>query len=247
MSVALGATLTFGTNGAVYGLSAMAASQVQATRMANLKSRADAEVVRRVTSLNKLISLINSFKKLTSAQKQGLVSDVNGEITNLTALKSKIDADTDVATLKTDVQSVILQYRVYVLYIPKVHILAGDDRIVNIASKLSTLAAQLNTRIQSAKSSGKDVTSLEASYNDMLSKITDATAQADNADTTVLPLTPDGYPGNRTQLISAFNMMKTGYQDLKAVLADARTIVSGLKTLETGASNSATPVTNSSQ
>jgi hypothetical protein len=208
------------------------AVQEQDARMANLKARANTELQRRTTSLATLISKINSNKRLISSQKDAFVRGINAEISSLTALKVKIDNDTDLAALKSDVQSVVISYRVYLLYIPQVRILSGDFVIDNSADRLTVLAAELHVRILRAKSSGDGTASLEALYSEMLTQIAAVRTDTTNADNLVLPLQPTGYPGNRPQLLAAQKDMVSGRTALVASLQDAKSIVQSLKVLE---------------
>ena len=219
-----------------------AARQAQAEQLR--KERADQEIDRRIAALNELITRISGMKKLSDANKSSFVNQVQSEITNLTNLKSKIDADTDPQTLKTDKQSIIQSYRIFALFIPKIRILAAADRMDVTADKLSDLAQKLQGRIAQAQSDGKDVSSLQTALGNMQNKIADAKTQYQNAKNLVISLTPDGYPGNKTSLQSAQSMIKTGAQDLKSALQDARTIRDGLKAmgkLNKGSTSTAAP------
>ncbi len=213
-------------------------------RLSNLKNRADKEVDRRVASLNNLVGKVNSIKRLTDSQKSTFVSQIQTEVTNLTTLKAKIDADTDLDTLKADIKSIVNSYRVYALFIPKIHLLVAADGMLETADKFTALVTKLQTKIQAAQGAGKDVSSLQATLTDLQSKITDAKNQANQVISTVTPLAPEGYPGNKTTLQTASNMLKTGRADFKAARDDAKTIVSGLKALgvkQPGASSSPKP------
>ena len=66
----------------------------------------------------------------------------------------------------------------------------------------------------------------------MKSKIADAQTQAQNAMSTAIPLTPEGYPGNKTSLESARKMIQTGHQDLMSAYHDAQEIVQGLRSIK---------------
>ncbi len=206
------------------------------TRMDNLKNRANQEITRRIASLQKLLTRISEIKKITDSQKASFTSQVQTEINNLTTLQAKIQADTDTATLKTDVQSIVQSYRVYALFMPKIEILGAADRILTTSDQVTAEVTKLQTKIDEAKAKGKDVTTLQALLTDLQAKVTDAKLQAQNAITTVTPLTPDGYPGNKTSLESARTMIKTGHQDLLTAREDAKKIIkellSFLKTLK---------------
>ncbi len=213
----------------------------QAARITSLKTRADKEIDRRVAALNNLITKINSNKRLSDADKSTFVSQIQSQITTLTTLRSKIDADTDLDTLRADVKSIVDSYRIFALFIPKIHILSSADSMSQAADKLTAIAAKLQTKIQSAQAAGNDVTALQSALSDMQAKVADAKTQYQNAENTVSPLTPDGYPTNKSQLDSARAMIKTGAQDLKTARADAVTIISGLKSMKKTSTSSPAP------
>jgi hypothetical protein len=197
-----------------------------ANKVDNLKERADREIQRRIEDLNRLITKINGLKKITDAQKSDFVNQVQAEITNLNTLKTKIDADTDLVTLKTDVQSIIKSYRIYLLFIPKINVLVAADSLDALSGKLSSLAAKLELRLNS--STDPNTTTLKATLADMKTKIADIGVQAQNARNVVLPLTPDGYPGNKTQLEQARQFIVAGKKDALVARQDAGLIVQTL-------------------
>jgi len=189
--------------------------EVKANVTTRLKEKVTKEIDRRVASLTKLIKKINAVKRLTSDQKSTMVGQVQTEITNLTSLKTKINGDTDIATLRTDVQSIVKSYRIYVLYIPKMTIIANADKILNlIEGEMATLTTKLQMRIDEAKSNGHDVVILTDLMNQRKVKLDDATTQANNAIAKVIVLTPDGWPGNKTELQAARDMLKTARKDI---------------------------------
>ena len=205
------------------------------TRSMYLKTRGNSELTRRIAALNELITKINGFKKLSDTQKSTFVTNIQSQITSLTALQIKINNDTDVATLKTDVQSIITSYRIFALYLPQINIIAFADRLLFVSDQLTELSNKLQIRIQQSKTNGHDVISLTSTLTDMQTKISDAKIQAQNAISTVTPLTPDGYPGNKTTLQSAHTMITTALIDLEGkngtqgVKQDIQLIIQGLK------------------
>lgn len=220
-------------------------AEIQTNRIEKLKEKANKEIERRLASLNKLIEKLNKIKRLSSDQKVSLINQVQTQINDLASLKSKIELDTDLETLKTDVQSIVKSYRIYLLFIPKIHILSAADVMQNTADKLNELAAKLQTRINDAKNAGKNVSSLESLLTDMQNKIIDAKKQATDAQNAVLPLTPDGYPDNKTTFQSSRKMLQTGKHDLVQARIDAKKIINGLRALKVDTSNNT--ATSSSQ
>lgn len=199
------------------------------SNITRLKTRGDAEIDRRVTALNTLVTKIGAMKRLTDAQTATFTSGIQGQVAILTALKTKIDADTDIAVLRTDVQSIIKSYRIFALYMPQVAIMSHADRMLAIIDEMNQISGKLQKRIDAAKSAGHDITSMVALMTDRANKLSDASTQAENALNAVLPLTPAGYPGNKATLMSARTMLQTGRADLVAAEKDASQVRQTLK------------------
>lgn len=219
-------------------------------RMTRLVSRADLEIQRRVDALNKLLTRIQNMQKISDTDKTSLINTVQDQITAMNNLKSKIDADTDLQTLITDVKSIVASYRIYVLVIPQGAVIAATDRVKIIADNMSTLASKLQARITSAQSAGQDVTALQSALSDLNAKVSDATTQAESAISEVSGLVPD--QGNQTSFQANVKAMKdarkkiqAAQQDLVAARKDAKVIVNGLRSLG-NASSTPNPAPSSS-
>ena len=192
-----------------------------------LKTKADAEIARRIASINELIIKINGLKRLLGSDKTNLINTANTMVANLTALKTKIDADTDLATLRTDQKSIFDQYRIYMLFMPQLRIYVAADRINDTADLMTQVASKLQTRINGN-------TTLQATLDDANAKIADAKAQATNAINAISGLTPDsGNEGiassNKQALLSAKDMIMAATTDLQTARHDFVSIVTTLK------------------
>lgn len=209
-------------------------AQNQADRLEKLRARAIAEIDRRLKSLSGLTERISNIKRLTADQKNALSSSIQEQITSLTNLKTKIQADSDLETLKADTKSIVDSYRIYLLYIPKIHILGVADVELNYADKLSELSSKLETRLQEEKATGKDVSQLESLLTQMKSKISEGKAKAQSAFDTVLNLKPEDYPGNKTSLETARNSLQSAKQSLQEARHLASRIIAGVKGLKVG-------------
>lgn len=218
-------------------------------RMTRLVGKADQEIQRRIDGLNKLLSRIQGMQKITDADKTVLTNNVQGQITDMTNLKSKIDADTDLQTLISDVKSITKSYRIYALVIPQGAIIAAADRVKNIADIMSTLGGKLQTRIASAQSAGRDVAALQSALSDFNAKIADAQAQAQAALSEIAGLAPDQgnqsvMQSNKAALQDAKKKIQAAQQDFVAARKDAVAIVKGLKAF--GNASSTMPASNPS-
>ena len=199
--------------------------------MDNLRKRADLEITRRVASLTELITRINGLKKLSQTNKTALINKVQEEITSLNTLKTKIDADTDLTTLRTDVKSIVQSYRVYAFYIPQIRILAAADGLNQSADNLATLSAKLQTLITGSGATGETLTSLQSYISDMNLKIKEANDTYQLIETEVLALTPAGYPANKATLEDARAKLKIASKAIKTARDDAKQIVKILRSL----------------
>src|SRR5579872_967763 len=219
----------------------------------NARSKADTQIEARITALNSLESRINEVTKVSSSEKTSLDANIQASLNAMTALKTKIDADTDNITLKADIQSITKSYRIYVLVLPQGRITAAADRIMTIAGLFGDLSAKLQTRITAAQTAGQNVTALNVSLSDMNAKTADANIQAQAAVSEISSLTPDNgnqsvYQSNQTALSDARAKIKTAIADLKTARQDAGSIIKALVAIKasTGASAGASILNSSS-
>jgi uncharacterized small protein (DUF1192 family) len=207
-----------------------------ATRIDAMKARATQEIDRRIALLNKDIARINAMQKLSAAQKTSLVTTAQLNINNLTTLKAKIAADTDIEVLKTDVKSITQSYRIFALVHPQGRIIAAADRILATSENLVTVQGKLQVRITAAQTAGKDVTAMNTAIAEIAAKSADAKVQAQNAINLVASLTPDQgndtiSQSNKAALVNAQTAIKAARVDLEIASKDAHTINKALKAL----------------
>ena len=227
----LGKNRPAAATGAAPALGTKVATKVAART--NLEhANADKEIDRRITALNALITRINGLKRVTDDQKTALLVQVQAAITDLTNLKAKVDADTDPATLKADKQSIVTSYRVFLLLIPKVEIMAHADLVLQLASQMTINDTTVQTKIQAAQDAKKDVTSITALLTDRQAQIADAQTKAQGAITSVSPLKPEDYPGNKSTLTSSRDQLKVARQDLTNAYQDLVKINTALAALK---------------
>ncbi|MFA5933116.1 MAG: hypothetical protein WCV81_02505 [Microgenomates group bacterium] len=189
----------------------------------SLQDKITLEINRRLTSLTNLEKRVQEVKKLSESNKNNLVLQIQDQITSLNSIKSRIQGDIDLATLKDERLAMANQYRIYLLFIPKIHILATSDRIMEISSDMDSLLIKLQTRIDFAKQNGKDVTLMQATVDDIKTKIADANIQAKAAVDLVTPLVPD--QGDQVK----FTANKQALQDARKKLIAARQDLSSAK------------------
>jgi hypothetical protein len=186
-------------------------------------AKADKDIAQRIDSLNKALERITGMKNVSDTEKNSAKTDIQSELANLNLLKSKIDADTDLVTIKKDLASLISGSRIYALVIPKLNILASVDKVNTVATMLTTISVKLQVRVDEAKASSTDVTSLQTALDNITTKVASAKEEAVTAQTTVADLVPDN--GNKTILDSNNAKIKLARENIKNAnkdLNDAR-------------------------
>lgn len=197
--------------------------------LATLKARATAEIDKRITRLNAQIKRVGEMERLSTEQKASITAELSAQVTALTALKAKIAADTDVATVKEDMKSITKAHRVYAVSMPKAAITAAADRIMNVAAQMETFSAKLSARITAAAS-----VEVKAALADMNAKIADAKVQAQAGAALVANLQADNgdtaiAASNAEALKSAKAKIEAGQADLKAARKDMEIIMKGIR------------------
>lgn len=179
-----------------------------------LLTRAQRELERRIAALRKVSDRVSGSNKISEAQKTALVNDIAAQITSLTSLQEQIKTDTSPTALKSVVSSMIKDYRIFALYLPKVNIIAMSDRILNTTDKLTSVLAILQVKISEAREKGQDVNEAEKLLEEARKQTANASTAAQSAINTVTPLTPEGFPGNKKILINTRVSLMKAHQDL---------------------------------
>ena len=147
-------------------------AQRQTALLSQIIQRADTMISVRLASLERLLTRVSGDKRLSDADKTELTTEINTTISGLQSLKTKIDADTDSTTARTDAKSIVTAYRVYVIFEPKIRLLTTINNLQTTASNVSSLSGRIQTLIDTVKSEGKDVTAAQTALNDINTQIT---------------------------------------------------------------------------
>jgi len=223
-----------------------AVKQKKPANLSKIVERANQEIDRRVVSLGALAQRIQEMKKINVEAKASLAAKVQDEQTALIALKNKIDADTDIETLKTDVKAIAEQYRIYKLVMPQIQVFAAVDRANTIQAALTDIGTKLQSRISNISAQGVDVSALQKSMDEYNAKLTLAKTQVAAAFEHVSPLVPD----NGDQTIAKTNSdtikqshteVKEGNKALVEANVIAKSIVSTLKKAKERGQATSTP------
>ena len=190
-----------------------------------LKAFGDCEIARRFTTLNDLAARIADAKFATSEHKTALGDEVSSTKSGLTALKTKIDAETGLEAMKGEIRQIATDFRVYVLVAPKVNLVLGADRVAASETKFDAIDKRLGDLIAKAEAAGKDVTDARAHLANMNAAVDKALGLASPLAAELLPLTPAQFNAGtagpiltdaRTKLGEARTQLRTAAAEAKA-------------------------------
>lgn len=204
--------------------------------MAQIQEKSNKEIDRRLESLDKLSTRVESMKKITEEEKSAVIAQLKIQIGALSALKAKITTATSTASTLEYEKKITDEHRIYALVIPRGYINASVDRINNMALKLEGLSAKLSAKIVAAKSAGSDVSKLLENSTALNAKIAEAKAKANAAKNSVAGLVPDNgdvvkAQANRNALIAARTAIKDAGKDLNSARDAANIIAKELRKL----------------
>jgi hypothetical protein len=203
----------------------------QAGPIDTARKACDAAVAKRVTSLATVKRNLDAGPAVAGPNRAALDSHIDAAVTGLTALKATIDADTDLAKLRTDCRKVVSDYQVYSLLVPRVELVRAAGRVQAAAGTLKHLAGLLQARVDAAKARSRDVASAQGYVTDLGLKADAGTKAAAGVPAAVLPLDAAGFPGNRPVLAAARASVETARGALKGALAAADSAIGALKAL----------------
>ncbi len=208
----------------------MAASEgdTQQVLLEDKKKLAGAAITRRVLALRELMTAAKSIARLSEADRTELGNQLQQQVNGLTTLNAKIQGDNDEATLRADAQRIVIDYRVYVLTIPKARGVVVSDIELNAADRIAKLADRLATAIDQAKV-GKDTSQAQTDLASLRAKVASVTAAVTPLPAALLALQPPGYPGNHATLEQARVSLRTGRAGLAEAAALARQVMADLK------------------
>ncbi len=207
-------------------------SSTPTARLANIKSKGDQEIARRLKMLGTLGAKVNSTTKLTAIEKTDLKNEITGEYDGLKALRTALAAETTIAAAASDVQAMVTEYRVYALVVPKVQLVKAADYQQEVQAKLTTLTAKLQSRINDAGAKGYDVTDLQTKLDEMEAKMAAAEAISADVESKVLAIEPTDY-NNDHGIVSGYQtQLKTAHTNNAGAVTDAKAIITGLKALK---------------
>jgi hypothetical protein len=190
-----------------------------------LQARCDAAVQKRLGTLAADDTFVKQSAALTSADQATLEGQIGADQTGLTALEQTINGDTTLVQAHADCELIVTGYRVYLLQDPKIHEVIAADGIEKVDVTLNTLAPELQSLINNSSVSAAVKAQAQTDLNDLINKVAASHTSISGVRSSVIMLTPAGYPGNKVDLTSARSNIKTARSDLSGARADVNKII----------------------
>lgn len=164
-------------------------------RVTTLRDRGISEATGRLAYFELLLGSLEGTQYVPAAEKAQISAQLKIYISRLTQAKAKLETDTTTSDVIRERQTVAQTYLPYKFYTPKVRMIFFADRAI-------ALAAEMKPRL---------------SNQIYASKLTDVTERSQKLMTTLLALSPEGYPDNATDLVEARKQVGLILDDLKLV------------------------------
>ena len=201
-----------------------ACSGSTAARLACIDQRASQAVSAREAALQKMTSDVNDSADITSSDNATLLGQLSADASGLQTLLGTIDADTTVAKALADTETIVTDYRVFLLEQPKVHLVIAADTETTIESNLQSKLPSIQTAINNSSASAAQKAAAQTAFNDCTTQLAAAQSASAGIVSDVITLLPSGYPGNQPTLVSARDSAQTVRSDLGKCKTDIETI-----------------------
>jgi hypothetical protein len=160
---------------------------------------------------------------ITSSDNATLTGDIATNESGLSALKTKLDADTDAATARADVKSIYTTYRIYLVVLPRDYHELWLDIIVHTDARLASNEVLIQDAINGAPAGVQQ--QANQLFSDYKTQVTNAQAQTSAAQQLIPQLTPSALNSNPTAYKTTFITYRT---DIRSAATDTRAAISDL-------------------
>ena len=198
------------------------------------KAAVVARVDLRLATLSALKIAVNGATNLSSGDRSTLSALLATDTSGLGSLKTRTNAETTVAAVKDDARSMVQDYRIYLLVVPKVRFAIAGDTETNVIANLRDVHDKLATVAAQLAAKGKDTSTETAQLADMSSKL-DAAQSALNGQVADLLAIQPGPNGTaiHAAVLTVRGAIRGARDDIAAAVALAKQVRQELKALGT--------------
>src|ERR1700687_2938945 len=179
-----------------------------------------AAIQRRLGTLAADDTFVKDSAALTGGDRTTLEGQIGADQQELIALDTTIESDSTYKQTLADCRTIVTGYRVYVLEDPKIHEVIAADGVTKVNQTFATLIPELQSLINNSSVSAKIKAKAQTDLNDLTSKVAGAHTSISGVTSSVINLTPGGWPGNQVVLKRAAQNIKTARADLDGAGAD---------------------------
>jgi len=184
-----------------------------------------------LATLNARVAAQFKAGRITSSDNATLTSDIATNASGLSALKTRLDADTDAATARADFRSIYTKFRIFVVVLPRDYHELWLDMIIHKDGRLQGNETLIQDAINGAPASVQ--AQANQLFSDYKTQVTNAQAQTAAAQQIIPQLTPSAFNSNptayKTTLATYKTDIRTAAQDTRAAISDLHQIVQLLK------------------
>lgn len=144
-------------------------SQFETAKIAILKTLGKNMIQRRINALTYAKDLLDKARLVADDVKRVLGDELDDTISSLKALKDDIDEEESLGPLKQKVNSIITNYRVYLVQLPKAHGLAVVSHYRTMSVKLDEIIEKLNDKVDELGYGSEDLDALINEAKELIS------------------------------------------------------------------------------
>jgi hypothetical protein len=195
-----------------------------------------------LTTLSGKVTTQLNDHHITSDQANVLQADVTTNQHGLSALKTKLDAETNVQAARQDVVNIFVQFRIYAVVLPRDYRRLYFDIEVNLDARLKSAEPRIQQAINHAPPSKQP--QLNKLFNDYQAQLAVAEAQFDHAQADFPELTPSNYNYNRSSYLASLANLKAAEQTAHNALVRAANDLHQIVQIIKGSSTAASTATS---
>jgi hypothetical protein len=109
----------------------------------------------RLTYVSRASGRLPLVKSLSDADRSALSAILSTDTSGLTSLQAKLDGETALSAVKSDLVAIVMDYRVYLLAARQVALVEGSDTVSAAMATLATVNTKLEARIAAAAAKAK--------------------------------------------------------------------------------------------
>jgi len=193
-------------------------------KISNLVTRAYNLISSRTSSLAVLGDKINK-SNLTGEQKMSLFGKINTQTSKLNELYNKIKINKNVKDTRALVKTIYTDFRIYAVFIPKIHTLMALHTLTNHLARFTTLLVQVQLKIDALKEKGINVDARQKLLDQAKKIVPEIQAKINSTIKTVDDIKPADYPASK----NTFAASRTSIKTLRSMFFNIRKLLTDTK------------------